>query len=49
MVFARRGGKYVPLTLGTVALLAAVWTLFGFDGWWRYLVGSATRVWLGLA
>ena len=32
--------RYVPLISGVVAMGLAAWVTFGFDGWWRFLIGG---------
>ena len=33
------GNRHVPFICGIFAIGAAAWLTFGFEGWWRFLVG----------
>lgn len=32
--------RHVPLVTGIVALGFVAWLVFGFSGWWRYVLGT---------
>lgn len=31
------GNRHVPLIMGVVSIGIALWLIFGFSGWWRYI------------
>lgn len=32
--------RHVPFICGVFSISVAAWLIFGFDGWWRYLIGG---------
>lgn len=40
--------RHVPLITGVVAIGVALWLIFAFSGWWKYVVGGLL-LWFGWA